>query len=141
MVAGLLDAEVVRCLDQVFGVGPAHRRDGDGRATDGPWPDEELARAPEGLLRHVARGAAGTPQAAAPLSLLAWLAWWCGDGARAWVYVDHALAADPGYSLARLLATTLEHALGPGWVRRSRPVPGRGELAVEGPVRGLPPSA
>lgn len=120
MAAGVLDAEVARCLDQVFGVLSGDRRDPDAPAVPGPLPDDDLARAVEGLLRHVARAAAGTRRAAAPLSLLAWLAWWCGDGARAWVYLDHALAADPGYSLARLLATALEGALGPGWTRAGR---------------------
>jgi hypothetical protein len=130
MAAGVLDAEVARCLDHVFGVVSGDRCDGEGPARPGPVPDDDLARAAEGVLRHVARGAAGTRGAAAPLSLLAWLAWWCGDGARAWVYVDHALAADPAYSLALLLATVLERALGPGWTRA-----GRRDAGLLGPDR------
>lgn len=45
--------------------------------------------------------------AAPPASLLAFAAWRAGDGALAAVAVERALACDPGYSLARLLADIL----------------------------------
>jgi hypothetical protein len=51
--------------------------------------------------------------AAAPATLLAVAAWRAGDGALAWVALDRAFAIDPAYSLARLLAEALTHALPP----------------------------
>jgi hypothetical protein len=49
----------------------------------------------------------------APASLLAFAAWLGGDGALAWCAVDRAQAADPGYSLAALVAQTLTCAMPP----------------------------
>lgn len=56
-----------------------------------------------------------SPHAAlpAPASLLAFAAWLSGDGALAWCAVDRAQEADPGYSLAGLVAQTLTCALPP----------------------------
>lgn len=68
---------------------------------------------------HVLRQVAGhRPRAAAPaLTLLAMLAWWSGDGARAAVLVERALDGDPGYRLAALLEQTLAVGMAPGWLR------------------------
>ncbi|WP_448629283.1 DUF4192 family protein [Cellulomonas soli] len=63
----------------------------------------------------VAHGRAGGQAPA--LTLLALLAWWCGDGARAQVLLERALADEPAHRLALLLAEALEAALPPGWVR------------------------
>jgi hypothetical protein len=49
----------------------------------------------------------------APASLLAFAAWLAGDGALAWCAVDRAQEADPGYSLAALVAQTLACAMPP----------------------------
>jgi hypothetical protein len=49
----------------------------------------------------------------APASLLAFAAWLSGDGALAWCAVDRAQEADPGYSLAALVAQTLSCAMPP----------------------------
>lgn len=49
----------------------------------------------------------------APASLLAFAAWLSGDGALAWCAVDRAQEADPGYSLAALVAQTLACAMPP----------------------------
>lgn len=66
--------------------------------------------------------------AAAPLTLLAWSAWTCGDTPTARVALQRALAADPGYTLARLLYEAVNAGLEP--VRllhavRDRDEPGR----------------
>jgi hypothetical protein len=50
---------------------------------------------------------------AAPATLLAYAAWRAGNGALAWVAVERALDADPGYSLALLLGEALDRALPP----------------------------
>jgi hypothetical protein len=63
----------------------------------------------------VARGRAGTQAPA--LTLLALLAWWRGDGARARLLLDGALDADAEYHLAELLDDALMAAIPPGWVR------------------------
>ena len=56
-----------------------------------------------------------SPHAAlpAPASLLAFAAWLSGDGALAWCAIDRAQDADPGYSLAGLVAQTLACAMPP----------------------------
>lgn len=55
----------------------------------------------------------------APASLLAFAAWRAGNGALASVALERALAADPSYSMARLLRHGLQHGLPPsaleGW--------------------------
>jgi len=51
--------------------------------------------------------------------LLATLAWWQGDGARAAVLLGRALRDDPTYRLAQLLRSALEAGLAPGWARRA----------------------
>ncbi len=57
------------------------------------------------------------PLDAAPATLLALSAWARGDGAMANVALDRALDSEPGYSLAQLVRTALDHALPPGTVR------------------------
>lgn len=78
-------------------------------------PDAAVAvhrRALEEVVAHGRRGA----QAPAT-TLLATLAWWQGDGARASVLLDRALRDDPAYRLALLLRTAVDAGLAPGWVR------------------------
>ncbi|MDQ0373661.1 DUF4192 domain-containing protein [Cellulomonas humilata] len=65
----------------------------------------------------VARGRAGAQAPA--LTLLALLAWWRGDGARARLLLDAALDADAEYHLAELLDDALTAAIPPGWVRHA----------------------
>jgi hypothetical protein len=50
---------------------------------------------------------------AAPATLLAFAAWLAGQGALAWCALDRARAADPSYSLAKLVETALEGAVPP----------------------------
>jgi len=80
-------------------------------------PPVVATRVHEDVLEHVvAHGRAG--HQAPALTLLALLAWWRGDGARASVLVDRALHDDERYRLALLLHGLLETAVGPGWTRR-----------------------
>jgi hypothetical protein len=63
------------------------------------------------------------PYESAVLSLAGFAAWVSGDGATAWCAVDRALAADPGYSMARLLGDTLARCVPPDvWVPPPRDV-------------------
>jgi hypothetical protein len=64
------------------------------------------------VVAHAPRG-----RVAPGLTVLAWLAWWEGDGARASVLADQALGTDASYRLARLLAAVLAQGLPPGWAR------------------------
>ncbi|MGA9749962.1 MAG: DUF4192 domain-containing protein [Nocardioides sp.] len=50
---------------------------------------------------------------AAPAALLAFAAWLAGDGALAWCAVDRSQEAEPGYSLAGLVAQALAGAVPP----------------------------
>jgi hypothetical protein len=50
---------------------------------------------------------------AAPAALLAFAAWLCGDGALAWCAVDRCQEAEPGYSMASLVAQALAGAVPP----------------------------
>lgn len=86
---------------------------------DGVAPQEEAIAPAVRVLETVAAHA--SRRAAAPaLTLLAVVAWWQGDGARAGLHVERALDGDPDHRLARLLAETLAAGLPPGWVRARR---------------------
>ena len=80
-------------------------------------PEPETTTHVAALEGVVAHGRAGVQAPA--LTLLALLAWWRGDGARARLLLDGALDADPRYRLAALLDDALGAAIPPGWVRRS----------------------
>lgn len=82
-------------------------------APGGVRPNPERTRPAESVLAHVA---AHTDSPAA-LTLLAFLAWWSGNGATANVHIDAAQALDPTYRLAALLRDVLDHAMAPGWAR------------------------
>jgi hypothetical protein len=55
----------------------------------------------------------------APAALLAFTAWQAGDGALASIAIDRALAADPGYSMATLIADALHAGLPPSAAKLS----------------------
>jgi len=76
------------------------------------WDEATLPRLLLGRLEHVCRL---TPAAhAAPLlSVVASLAWWCGDGARAGVAVDQALDLEPDHRLSLLVRQSLDHGIRP----------------------------
>ncbi|MBO3103596.1 DUF4192 domain-containing protein [Cellulomonas fengjieae] len=82
----------------------------------GVVPPERATSVHEQVLEAVvARGRTG--EQAPALTLLALLAWWRGDGARARVLLDGALDADAEHRLAELLDDVLRAAIPPGWVR------------------------
>jgi Domain of unknown function (DUF4192) len=61
------------------------------------------------------------PDAVAPAaSLLAYVAWRAGDGTTAGIALNRAFAADPGYSMARLMAEVLDQAIPPSEAGRGR---------------------
>ncbi len=99
-------------------------------------PPETLVRLHEETLEALV--AHGRRDAQAPaLSLLALLAWWRGDGARAQILLDRALRDDPGYRLAALLASALSAGLGPGWTRDDVPEDAGTPDDVPGPDAGV----
>ncbi|AEE46292.1 DUF4192 domain-containing protein [Cellulomonas fimi] len=69
------------------------------------------------LEQVVAHGRTG--HQAPALTLLAVLAWWRGDGARAAVLLDRALEDEPQHTLALLVHALLAAAVAPGWLRRA----------------------
>ncbi|WP_341926920.1 DUF4192 domain-containing protein [Nocardioides psychrotolerans] len=72
------------------------------------WWSDLLRRTPPGLAAPVA-------------TLLAWSAWQAGHGALAWCALDVALAAEPDYGLAGLLAEMLAAAVPPStWADAAR---------------------
>jgi len=68
------------------------------------------------LWADIVRRASG-PWLPAPASLLAFTAWQSGDGTLANVALDRALAADPDYSMARLLRDILAAGVPPSQAR------------------------
>jgi hypothetical protein len=112
-----LQAEVAKLLDRVFD------------AEDAIRPDDDRADAATRVLRSLVRQGT-SPRTAAPLGLLAWLSWWCGDGVTARCFVERALVSDPGHRLALLLGEALDRGVPPGWAQRDR------ELDLAAPPRG-----
>ena len=90
----------------------------DLRVRDDAWArmDPEHRTAHLRLWTDVVRRA-GQPYVPAPASLLAFTAWQSGDGALANIAIERALAADPGYSMALLLAEAVESGLPPSAAR------------------------
>lgn len=83
---------------------------------DGVAPEAARVAGARAVLEQVVAHSARHVQAPA-LTLLAVLAWWEGDGARAGILVERALAAEPGYRLADLVDQTLAAGMPPGWLR------------------------
>ncbi|MET0765612.1 MAG: DUF4192 domain-containing protein [Blastococcus sp.] len=81
----------------------------------------ELATGPDAASAEVlwteCTRRAPAPLDAAPATLLAVCAWLRGDGAMANVALTRALASEPGYALARLLAQGLAACIGPAELR------------------------
>lgn len=81
---------------------------------EGPRPDpERIEAAIELLLELLARA----PRRCKPpaLCMLAWLNWALGRSSRAAVFIEMALAIDPGYGLADILETMLAIGRLPDW--------------------------
>lgn len=98
--------EVARSVDRVLNSKHAARPGAEVRAV------EQLL---SGIYAHCA-AARSTPA----LTVLAWISWWRGNGARASVLIDRALEADPSYNMARLVERMIEVGMPPGWVQRQR---------------------
>jgi hypothetical protein len=64
------------------------------------------------IVRHAAPGRAGYA-----LAIRGWLAWWCGEGARAEVLVRQCLEDHPGCTLGQLLEDALAGGVRPAWAR------------------------
>ncbi|WP_024288060.1 DUF4192 domain-containing protein [Cellulomonas sp. KRMCY2] len=79
-------------------------------------PSPGRSAAARAVLEQVVAHSPRRAQAPAA-TLLAVLAWWEGDGARAGVLVGRALEAEPGYRLAALLDEALAVGMSPGWLR------------------------
>lgn len=76
------------------------------------WEEATLPHVVQARLEQVCRLTPAV-HAAPLLSLVAAVAWWCGDGARARVAVDRALELEPGHVLAGLLRDALDGGLRP----------------------------
>lgn len=83
-----------------------------GLTAERPDPDR-IERAIE-LLRTIVALAPRTARPS-PLCMLAWLSWALGRGSVAGIFIDQALAIDPGYSMARLLNTLVCSGHLPEW--------------------------
>lgn len=104
--------------ERVFGPGGSGRPDRY-RPTR---PVVERARAVlEAMVRLAPEGAR-----AAPLAVLAWLAWWSGEGARAGVLAGQCLAEDSTHGLGRLVDDLVRFGVPPGWVESDRGGPAAG---------------
>lgn len=123
--AGLRDAEVRDAvIGSALGVGSAAELLGGGLAEA-----LEKVRAPGDGLRRVEaiaeQVAAHAPPAGAaqPLAVVAYLAWWANDGARAEVVSGQVVAEEPDHRLARLVRGALGAAVPPPWLAEGhRPV-------------------
>ena len=86
-----------------------------GTPTPAVAPDPDLVEAVEAVLRQLVR-AVDDDRRTGPLSVLAWLAWWRGDGALADLLVEKLLAAAPEHTLGQLLRTAIDRCVPPPWV-------------------------
>ena len=75
----------------------------------------------EAVVRQAPEGAR-----AAPLAVLAWLAWWSGEGARAGVLAGQCLAEDSMHGLGRLVDDLVRLGVPPRWVESDRGGPAAG---------------
>lgn len=107
VLGGVDDAAVSVALRAL--VDPEHARS----------PDPERVRAATEVLTAVVSHAPRDRRAPAE-TLLAVLAWWSGDGARAGIFVERALARRPGYRLALLVRQVVGDGMPPGWILRDR---------------------
>ena len=89
------------------------RAPGQAGETGQAWQEWEEASAPHQIHARLESVCRATPAAhAAPLlTIVANIAWWRGDGARAGVAVDTALGLEPDHRLARLIRQALDHGL------------------------------
>lgn len=82
-----------------------------------PPPDRDRLTATAALLVELVR-CAPPGRRAEPLAILAWCAWWAGDGATANQYLELVQRADPRHRLSLLLEAALAGGVRPGWAAR-----------------------
>ena len=87
---------------------------GDRMMGKGPRPDLERAARGIHLLREMLPFATNDLRPA-PLCMLAWLSWAIGRTTHAVEYINQALAINPDYGMATLLASLLDAGLLPEW--------------------------
>lgn len=93
----------IAMLDQVF-------------SPQGPAPQQDrLQRATEGLLYLSGLTARG--RSASIWAVLAWMAWFEGNGARADLCLVRCAEEDPEHRLAMLIRRAVDHGIPPGWAR------------------------
>lgn len=103
---------------------------GDGRDEAWVWLSRSDARRAVDLWSDAVRRLP-TTHVAGPAAVLAFAAWLVGDGALAWCAVDRCREAEPGHSLAGLVAQLLEAATSPDtWEVLRPPVPGTADPAA-----------
>ena len=85
----------------------------------GPPPDPAHVDPVTTVLRATV-AAVPAPTGARAVALLAWAAWWCGNGAQADVLVAQALGSGRRPRLAELVEQVLVHRLPPGWAASRR---------------------
>ncbi|WP_250445441.1 DUF4192 family protein, partial [Actinotalea sp. C106] len=85
----------------------------------GSAPEQERTTAARAVLEAVVAHAPRRSQAPAS-TLLAVVAWWNGDGARASVLCERALEADEDHRLALLVHEALVQGMPPGWLRAAQ---------------------
>ena len=79
-------------------------------------PDPEVEQLNRASAVVSAAAALAKPSVRADLcAVLAWLSWWRGDGASAWVAVEEAMTIAPTHRLASLVEELLRRGVGPGW--------------------------
>lgn len=93
--------------DSVVSHPGAFGHDSDASDVDDGWDDRLVERLAMVCRRAPRRLSPG------PLTVLAYVAWWLGDGALARTAVEQALEVDPGYRLAALLERMVDMAVRP----------------------------
>lgn len=100
-----LNTDGTTLLDQVFGSG-------------GPAPDQARMRRSTEVL-HLLTAVAARGRAAGAWAVLAWLAWFEGNGARADLCAAECLTLEPAHRLGELIRRAVVHGIPPGWARVS----------------------
>ncbi|HEU4329713.1 MAG TPA: DUF4192 domain-containing protein [Lapillicoccus sp.] len=108
----LAEAELPPRSTLLFGRGG----DGDPEGVAEAGPADEAVDVADGVVERLAMVCRAAPVelSPGPLTVLAHVAWWLGDGALARTALDLALEVDPDYRLAALLERMVDVALRPG---------------------------
>lgn len=101
---------------------------------EAPAPRSEVTESSRRVLVLAVRLARGRVRADL-LAMLAWLCWWCGEGAAAGIAAQEAVGLVPDHSLAGLVLRAVAGGIPPGWARHQGPGPGSGRRR-RGPASG-----